>query len=82
MNKKEIVHFILRKIHTIKGNAGFMGFGDIEKLTHEIENLLNVVADENVFAAEIAKTLLTFNDVLEAAVEDIRQNGRGIIPSA
>ncbi len=80
MNKKELVQFILRKIHTIKGNAGFMGFANIEKLTHKMESLLNIAIDLNDFDSDTAKIFLTLNDVLEAALEDIKKKSEGRIP--
>ena len=30
-----------RAFHNIKGNAGFLGYGDLEKISHLAENLLD-----------------------------------------
>ncbi len=39
----EIVNSLFRNIHTIKGTAGFLGFSNLEKITHTAENLLGSV---------------------------------------
>jgi two-component system chemotaxis sensor kinase CheA len=36
---------VFRTIHTIKGTCGFLGFGLLEKLTHQAENILSQLRD-------------------------------------
>lgn len=38
----EAVHSVFRSFHTIKGLAGFLGFEVIQRLTHEVETLLDL----------------------------------------
>ncbi|MDQ0876421.1 two-component system chemotaxis sensor kinase CheA [Paenibacillus sp. V4I3] len=73
-----IVHNIFRSAHTLKGMSATMGFEDIAALTHEMENVLDLVRnskiDMNPFIFDcIFKSL----DSLESMVEDIIQGGTG-----
>ncbi|TXK81955.1 chemotaxis protein CheA [Paenibacillus sp. N3.4] len=73
-----IVHNIFRSAHTLKGMSATMGFEDIAALTHEMENVLDLVRNSklamNPFIFDcIFKSL----DSLESMVEDIIQGGTG-----
>jgi two-component system chemotaxis sensor kinase CheA len=46
VNHQEKIDKIRRNLHTIKGNAGFMGFKGIEDFTHEVENVLEQTIDQ------------------------------------
>lgn len=39
-DSEDLINGVFRSIHTIKGTAGFLGFGKLERLTHVIENIL------------------------------------------
>lgn len=73
-----IVHNIFRSAHTLKGMSATMGFEDIAALTHQMENILDLVRnlklDMNPF---ISECLFKSTDALEAMVEDIVQGGTG-----
>lgn len=50
---------MLRAIHTTKGSAKIMGFAEINRLAHEIEEVLGAVRKGNVrMTAEVGSTLL------------------------
>jgi two-component system chemotaxis sensor kinase CheA len=73
-----IVHNIFRSAHTLKGMSATMGFQDLASLTHEMENVLDLVRNDklkmNPFIFDcIFKSL----DSLESMVEDIIQGGTG-----
>lgn len=73
-----IVHNIFRSAHTLKGMSATMGFEDIAALTHEMENVLDLVRnskiDMNPFIFDcVFKSL----DSLESMVEDIIGGGTG-----
>lgn len=73
-----IVHHIFRSAHTLKGMSATMGFEDLASLTHEMENVLDLVRNlklkMNPFIFDcIFKSL----DALETMVEDIIQGGTG-----
>lgn len=42
---KELVNSIFRKVHTLKGSAGFLGYAKLQELTHAAESLLDLVRD-------------------------------------
>ncbi|MBU0484935.1 MAG: chemotaxis protein CheA [Proteobacteria bacterium] len=71
---------LYRHIHSFKGNCGFMGFGDMEKLSHQMETVLDAIKSEADFGkAKPADPLLSLLDVLKQALGDISQNGKGKI---
>ena len=37
----ELINAIFRSIHSIKGSAGFLGLNDMQRLSHELETLLD-----------------------------------------
>jgi two-component system chemotaxis sensor kinase CheA len=41
----ELIHQMLRAIHTLKGSAGFIGFEKLQRLTHDLETSLQDVRD-------------------------------------
>ncbi|WP_321394027.1 chemotaxis protein CheA [uncultured Desulfuromusa sp.] len=63
---------IFRNIHSFKGNCGFFGFSQIEKLSHQMENILDRVKSGSKLAVENpADQLLTALDILQKAVNNI-----------
>ena len=40
------IYDAFREIHSIKGNAGFVGFADFERISHHLENLLEKIKDK------------------------------------
>ncbi len=63
---------IFRNIHSFKGNCGFFGFAQIEKLSHQMENILDRVKSGSKLAVENpADQLLASLDVLQKAVNNI-----------
>ena len=61
---------IFRTMHTIKGGAGFLGLGLLEKLAHTAENLLGKLRDGKLqFTSEVV-------GALSAAVEKCREGLR------
>ncbi len=79
-NATEIVADALRCLHSIKGNAGFMGLAEIERLSHRSEEALEGMSAGAVECSQgnIA-TLLEILDVLRDAVADVSGGGRGAI---
>ncbi|SEA62226.1 two-component system, chemotaxis family, sensor kinase CheA [Desulfuromusa kysingii] len=66
---------IFRNIHSFKGNCGFFGFSDIEKLSHQMENILDRVKSGSKLAVENpADQLLASLDILQRAVNNIADN--------
>src|SRR5882724_6350822 len=55
----EILNRIFRALHTIKGTSGFLGFDEIVRLSHQAEDVLNLLR----------------RDQLGVMLGDIRQGG-------
>lgn len=73
-----IVHNIFRSAHTLKGMSATMGFEDIAKLTHEMENVLDLVRNGKLeMDSFIFDCVFKSLDSLETMVEDIIQGGTG-----
>ncbi|MFH5183190.1 chemotaxis protein CheW [Paenibacillus sp. TAB 01] len=73
-----IVHNIFRSAHTLKGMSATMGFEDLASLTHEMENVLDLVRNHKLkMDSFIFDWIFKSLDALEAMVEDIIQGGTG-----
>jgi two-component system chemotaxis sensor kinase CheA len=73
-----IVHNIFRSAHTLKGMSATMGFEDLASLTHEMENVLDLVRNEKLrMDPFIFDCIFKSLDSLESMVEDIIQGGTG-----
>ncbi|MDA3903466.1 MAG: chemotaxis protein CheA [Desulfuromusa sp.] len=69
---KEFIGDIFRNIHSFKGNCGFFGFSEIEKISHQMENILDRVKSGSKLAVDNpADQLLASLDVLQQAVNNI-----------
>lgn len=73
-----IVQIIFRSAHTLKGMSATMGFEDLASLTHQMENVLDMIRNHQLKMDEfIFDTLFRSLDSLEAMVADITQGGEG-----
>lgn len=73
-----IVQSIFRSAHTLKGMSATMGFEDLAALTHEMENVLDLVRNGKlIMDSFIFDTLFKGLDALEAMVQDIVGGGTG-----
>jgi len=73
-----IVQNIFRSAHTLKGMAATMGFEDLANLTHEMENVLDLVRNSKLNMNEhIFDMLFKSLDALDAMVNDITEGGSG-----
>ena len=69
-----------RLVHSFKGNCGFMGYADLERLSHKAENVLGAIKDHRIEATKSnVPALLHIIDVLRGAMADIVQGGAGKI---
>lgn len=73
-----IVQIIFRSAHTLKGMAATMGFEDLSSLTHQMENVLDLVRNDKLKMQDhIFDTLFKSLDALQMMVQDITQGGDG-----
>lgn len=76
----ESIGDIFRQVHSFKGNCGFFGFAQMEKLSHQMENILDRVKSGSKLAVENpADQLLAALDVLQQAVNDVSDGNEGTV---
>jgi two-component system chemotaxis sensor kinase CheA len=72
----EILNEIFRMAHTLKGMSGTMGFSRMQKLTHDMENVLSEIRNGKVHVnPDIVDILFKCLDALEKYTEEIVNTG-------
>ena len=67
---------IFRTFHTIKGTAGFLGYGRLQALTHVGENLLSRLRDgEIALTGDITSALLAMGDAVREMLGNLENVG-------
>jgi two-component system, chemotaxis family, sensor kinase CheA len=62
----ELIHEIFRHMHTLKGTGGMFGFSEVERLTHEYENIYDKVRNgEQKITGELIEASLRGVDMLK-----------------
>ncbi|MFN8671955.1 MAG: chemotaxis protein CheW [Candidatus Sericytochromatia bacterium] len=70
-----LLNDIFRVAHTLKGMASTMSFNAIASLTHEMENLLDMLRNAQIVVSpEIIDILFSCLDTLETLIESISEN--------
>ncbi|ADC48572.1 two-component sensor histidine kinase involved in chemotaxis [Alkalihalophilus pseudofirmus OF4] len=73
-----IVGEVFRSAHTLKGMAATMGFEDLAHLTHNMENVLDLIRNQKLsVTSEVMDVVFLAVDDLEAMVQDIASGGEG-----
>jgi len=73
-----IVNEIFRSAHTLKGMAGAMGYEDLASLTHEMENVLDMVRNDKLtINSQILDVIFKCVDLIEKMVGSVEQGGDG-----
>lgn len=75
-NDKAKLRAIIGAYHTLKGNAGFLGFEKITAAAKQIEGYLKslLVNEETVISKGIISLIYYANDLLKSLVADYKQN--------
>lgn len=83
-DSSEQIQEAFRNIHSFKGNCGFLGFADLETLSHKIENALAAVKDGLIKADnKNIPMFLHLIDVLRNVVAgDVAAGGKGEIENS
>ncbi|UOE93263.1 chemotaxis protein CheA [Alkalihalobacillus sp. LMS39] len=77
-NDLSIVGEIFRSAHTLKGMAATMGYEDLAHLTHNMENVLDLIRNQKLDASsEVLDVVFASVDDLEEMVNDISSGGTG-----
>lgn len=72
-----------RVLHSFKGNCGFMGLADLERVSHGMEAVFEAVQEsDSKLECRTVDRLLQMTDLLRLAVKDVAQGGRGCIPES
>lgn len=71
-----VVNDIFRNAHTIKGMSATMGFNKIAELTHDMENVFDLLRKEQMkVTSDIMDTLFKTIDSLEQMIESVGEGG-------
>lgn len=74
----KIVNEIFRSAHTLKGMSATMGYEDLAKLTHQMENVLDAIRNQKIAVnAEILDVVFQATEHLEEMVFSIADGGDG-----
>ncbi|MEO3945083.1 chemotaxis protein CheA [Gorillibacterium sp. CAU 1737] len=74
----DIVNVVFRSAHTLKGMAATMGFEDLASLTHQMENVLDLVRGSKLSVDSfVFDGLFKSTDALESMLSDIINGGTG-----
>lgn len=74
----EVINSIFRSAHTLKGMAATMGLDTMTKLTHQMENIFELVKNKEVQVShELITIIFECLDELTDIVEDLQAGGEG-----
>lgn len=77
---KKPVERLFRNIHSFKGNCGFLGYGDLEKLSHRAETILDTIkSGDEIQNDKVPDMLLQLLDVYKETLAKINEGGAGTI---
>lgn len=67
---------IFRSIHTLKGASASMGFADMERLCHAMEDIFQLIRSGSAsMSQELGNLLLSCSDLLEQMIDDVEGGG-------
>lgn len=71
--ESEGMHGVFRAVHSIKGLAATLGFGEVAAFTHDLESVLDRLrSGDMVSSPDLAQLLLRSNDTLKALLDASR----------
>jgi len=67
---------IFRSVHTLKGASASMGFADMERLCHAMEDIFQLIRSGSAaMSQDLEDLLLACSDVLEVMIDDVESGG-------
>lgn len=80
---KERLQIIFRAAHTLKGSSRAMGFQNMAELTHQVENVLDMLRNDQLeISTQIADALLNGLDSFMEMIEKIKSTGKDEVDCA
>jgi len=75
LHNKDLIDEIFRFAHNLKGTSRAVGFGEVAKFTHEVENLILKIKQEEVQINEyIVSVLLECNDHIAEMIRKLKDD--------
>jgi two-component system chemotaxis sensor kinase CheA len=75
LENKELIDEIFRFAHNLKGTSRAVGFGVVAEFTHEVENLiLKIKQDEIQLNDAVVSVLLECNDHIELMITELKED--------
>ena len=75
-NDKGVLNEIFRVAHTLKGMSGTMGYVKMSKLTHDMENVLHAIRNDEIkITSDLVDVLFQCLDALENYVNSVVSTG-------
>jgi two-component system chemotaxis sensor kinase CheA len=74
----ELISTLFRDAHSIKGNAGMLGFGEAQEIAHAMEDVIQTAAANGSLATGLINPLLAAGD----AIRDVVAGATGLAPEA
>jgi two-component system chemotaxis sensor kinase CheA len=76
-NTPGLLATVFRRVHTVKGACGFIGFSKLEAVAHVAENLLSKLRDEEIeLSPAIVTALLATADTMREILSGIAADGQ------
>ena len=76
----DVLATAFRNIHSFKGNCGFFGYSELERLSHKSETVLELMKKGTIDAGgENVSVLLKIVDMLRSGIADVSDGGGGTI---
>jgi two-component system chemotaxis sensor kinase CheA len=73
----DLLASVFRRVHTVKGACGFLGFGKLESVAHAAESLLSKVREEEIeLTPPIVTALLGVADTMREILREIEATGK------
>jgi len=73
----ELINRVFRVVHSIKGGSSFLGLKNIERLSHKMEDIFNMVRSNDLeFTSRISSKLLKSIDKLREMLESSEESDR------
>ena len=72
----QLLASVFRTFHTIKGTCGFLGYGKLERVAHQAENLLSQLrSGSETLTSDMASLVLEAVDVMRRHLKAIEDTG-------